>query len=71
MIVRVRVPDLLLWHGAVVQVQSGDVAVCQFLNRGLFSRCLLQLWVHSLDQLPVLRWQPQHLHTLKKHTQTQ
>lgn len=72
----VCVPDLLLWHGAVVKVQSGDVAVCQLLDRGLFSRCLLQLWVHSLDQLPVLRWQPQHLHTFKKtaqstHKQTQ
>lgn len=47
-------PDLLLRHGAVVQVQSGDAAVCQLLNGGLLSCSLLQLWVHSLDKVPVL-----------------
>ncbi|TNN31822.1 hypothetical protein EYF80_058021 [Liparis tanakae] len=33
-------------------VQSGDVAVPQILNGRLYSRRLLQLWVHGLDQLP-------------------
>lgn len=46
-----------------MQVQSGDVAVCQVLKRRSFSGGLLKLRVHSLDQLPVFRCQPQHLHT--------
>lgn len=50
------VPYLLLRHGAVVQVQSGDMGVCQFLNGSFLSKGLLQLWVNSLDQLSVLRW---------------
>lgn len=60
------VPYLLLWHAAVVQVQSDDVLICQFLDGGFLSWGLLQLWVDSMDQLPVFWRQPQHLNTCTK-----
>lgn len=55
-------PNLLLRHEAVVEVEPDDVVLLQFLDGAPAAGGLLQLGVQLLHQHPQLRWQPQHLH---------
>lgn len=46
------VPDVLLRHGAVMEVEPDNVVILQLLNRGLVSGGLLQGRINLLHQVP-------------------